>query len=247
MPPGRRWRGARSSRGGRRGTRGRAASAAPREGAARVRLRQRPEPRHQDRCTRRRSRRRASGHPRCSRSAREIGAVLEGLESGLRERVVVGHAGARMRLGEAEVGEELGHELRAHRAAAVGVHRELSRLDGLALAGLRDELLGEPAMTDDPAVDGQASPLVIGEPQPPPAELLAEGRGSPRARTRWPQAGGSGSSLPSREPGTAQARYPSRRHGSPAGDPSGPAVRTASRGDASRSRWTTFGTRRSSP
>jgi hypothetical protein len=34
--------------------------------------------------------------------------------------------------------------------------------------------LAQPATTDEPALYGQASPLVIGEPQAPPAELLAE-------------------------------------------------------------------------
>jgi hypothetical protein len=34
--------------------------------------------------------------------------------------------------------------------------------------------LAEPATTDDPALDRQASPLVVGEAQPPSAELLAE-------------------------------------------------------------------------
>jgi hypothetical protein len=34
--------------------------------------------------------------------------------------------------------------------------------------------LAQPATTDDPALGSQASPLIIGEPQPPPAELLAE-------------------------------------------------------------------------
>jgi hypothetical protein len=34
--------------------------------------------------------------------------------------------------------------------------------------------LVQPATTDDLALDGQASPLVIGEPQPPPGELLAK-------------------------------------------------------------------------
>jgi hypothetical protein len=75
----------------------------------------------------------------------KIRAVLEGLEPGLGKRVVVGHAGARMRLGDTQVGEELCDELRAHRAAAVGVYRELAGHDALALAGLRDELLGERA------------------------------------------------------------------------------------------------------
>ncbi|HEU4734680.1 MAG TPA: hypothetical protein VFT22_42610 [Kofleriaceae bacterium] len=38
----------------------------------------------------------------------------------------------------------------------------------------QDGELTEPATPDGPALDGQASPLVIGEPQAPPAELLAE-------------------------------------------------------------------------
>jgi hypothetical protein len=34
--------------------------------------------------------------------------------------------------------------------------------------------LVEPATTHDPFLDGQASPLIIGEVQPPPTELFAE-------------------------------------------------------------------------
>ena len=34
--------------------------------------------------------------------------------------------------------------------------------------------LAQPATTHRPALDGQSSPLVIGEPQAPPADLLAE-------------------------------------------------------------------------
>ena len=34
--------------------------------------------------------------------------------------------------------------------------------------------LAQPTMSDGPALDGYAPPLVIGEPQAPPAELLAE-------------------------------------------------------------------------
>jgi hypothetical protein len=34
--------------------------------------------------------------------------------------------------------------------------------------------LAEPATADDPALDGQASPLVVGEAQPPSAELLVD-------------------------------------------------------------------------
>jgi hypothetical protein len=41
--------------------------------------------------------------------------------------------------------------------------------------------------TDGPGLDGEASPLVIGEPQAPPAELLAAGS----TTSRCPAPGGS--------------------------------------------------------
>jgi hypothetical protein len=64
------------------------------------------------------------------------GRYLKGLEASFGEWVVVGHVRPRVRLGDAEVREELRYELGAHRAAAVRVNRELARLDAVSFAGL---------------------------------------------------------------------------------------------------------------
>jgi hypothetical protein len=73
----------------------------------------------------------------------EAWAVLERLEVSLGEGVVVGDMGARVGLGDAEIGEEQRHRLGGHRGAAIGVDGELSGGDGLSLARSADQLLGE--------------------------------------------------------------------------------------------------------
>ena len=75
----------------------------------------------------------------------ELGPVLEGLELGLGEGVVVGDVRPAVGLGDAEVGEQQGHRLGGHRRAAVGVDRELAGLDALLGAGLVDQPLGQRA------------------------------------------------------------------------------------------------------
>jgi len=72
----------------------------------------------------------------------EVRAILQGLELGLGERVVVADVGVAVGLGHAEVGEQEGDRLGGHAWAAVGVHGELSGGDVVLGAGLGDELLG---------------------------------------------------------------------------------------------------------
>ena len=69
----------------------------------------------------------------------EIGAVFERLEVRFGIRVVVGHMGARVGLGHAQVGHEERHGFRGHRGTVIGVQGELARANALALAGRRDE------------------------------------------------------------------------------------------------------------
>jgi hypothetical protein len=56
----------------------------------------------------------------------EPGLILQGLEVAFRERIVVGGVGSAVRLGDAEIGEELGGGLGRHGAAAVGMQGELA-------------------------------------------------------------------------------------------------------------------------
>src|SRR5882757_9988650 len=86
----------------------------------------------------------------------EVRPVLERLELSFRERVVVGDVRPRVRLGDAEVGQQERHGLRRHRRAAVSVKRELAGLDSLARAGLAYKLLREGralVVRDHPAHD----------------------------------------------------------------------------------------------
>jgi hypothetical protein len=66
----------------------------------------------------------------------EVGLVLEGLEAGFAEGVVVGHAGPAEAAGDSELGQELSEILAAHGAAAVSVDDELPRLDAVSGEGL---------------------------------------------------------------------------------------------------------------
>ena len=56
----------------------------------------------------------------------EVRSVFQGLELGLREGVVVGDVGARVGLGDPEIGEQQRDRLGLHRGAAVGVQGQLS-------------------------------------------------------------------------------------------------------------------------
>jgi hypothetical protein len=71
------------------------------------------------------------------------GAVLEGLEVRLAVGVVVGHVGAAVAAGDAEIDEELGDGFGGHRRAPVGVQGELVTRDALADERVGDERLGE--------------------------------------------------------------------------------------------------------
>ena len=61
---------------------------------------------------------------RCE-AVRKLRHVLERLELGFAERVVVRAVGPRLRLGDAQVGEEECHGLGGHRGAAVSVNGQL--------------------------------------------------------------------------------------------------------------------------
>ena len=69
----------------------------------------------------------------------EVRSVFQGLELGLREGVVVGDVGARVGLGDPEIGEQQRDRLGLHRGAAVGVQGQLSGADAVAFAGVLDE------------------------------------------------------------------------------------------------------------
>ena len=62
-------------------------------------------------------------------AAGEVGPVLQGLELGFAERVVVGCVRTAVRLGDAEVSEQERHRLGGHRGAAIGVDGQLIGLD----------------------------------------------------------------------------------------------------------------------
>lgn len=81
---------------------------------------------------------RACVHQR-TEAPRHFRPVLEGLERGLGEGVVVGDARAAVARGDSEVGVQEGGGLCGHRRAAVRVDGELSRLDAVALARVLDD------------------------------------------------------------------------------------------------------------
>ncbi len=73
----------------------------------------------------------------------ELRAVLERLELGLAERVVIAHMRAAVGAADAEEGEQLDHGVRGHRAAPVGVDGELAGRYLMAGDGVGDEFFGE--------------------------------------------------------------------------------------------------------
>jgi hypothetical protein len=86
----------------------------------------------------------------------KVGPVLERLELGLGEWVVVRDVRPRVALRDAEVGVQMRNRLRGHRRPAVSVDGKLAGGDSLPLASLFDELLGERcalAVGDHPADD----------------------------------------------------------------------------------------------
>ena len=80
-----------------------------------------------------------------SKRSGEAGPVLERLEVRLGEGVVGRGVRPAVRLGDAEVGEQERDGLGGHRAAAVGVERELPAADLLLWQRLGDQLFGERA------------------------------------------------------------------------------------------------------
>src|SRR6202171_4071368 len=88
--------------------------------------------------------------------AGEVGPVLQRLELRLAERVVVGDVRSRMRLGDAEIGEQECHRFGGHRLAAVSVDGQLLTANCLLGAGLADQHIGQRggfAAGDHPADD----------------------------------------------------------------------------------------------
>jgi hypothetical protein len=60
--------------------------------------------------------------------------VLQRLEPGFGERVVIAHPRTGMRTGDAEIGEQRSDGLGGHRGAAIGVHHSWGAVDGEDLA-----------------------------------------------------------------------------------------------------------------
>ena len=73
----------------------------------------------------------------------EAGVVLQGLELGLGEGVVIADLGAAQRASDPEVGEQLRGAFAGHGRPAVGVQGEDLGLDALFVAGLLDETTGQ--------------------------------------------------------------------------------------------------------
>lgn len=74
---------------------------------------------------------------------RELRAVLQGLELGLGERIVVGDLGARVAPRHAELRQQQRHGLAGHRRATIGVEKPLAWSDALLRASLGDQPLCE--------------------------------------------------------------------------------------------------------
>jgi hypothetical protein len=92
----------------------------------------------------------------------KIWPVLERPELGFGKWIVGAHAGPRVTGADAEVREQLGHQLAAHRRAAVGMDRELVRADPLLEARGFDQALGQTGVLvrrDHPAHDVTAEQI----------------------------------------------------------------------------------------
>src|SRR6266508_602417 len=74
---------------------------------------------------------------------REGGMLLQRLELAFRVRVVVGHVGAGVGLGDAQAGQQHGDRLGGHRGPAVGVHAELVGRNALGGDGVGGQPLGQ--------------------------------------------------------------------------------------------------------
>src|SRR2546425_4579475 len=74
---------------------------------------------------------------------RKLWTIFERLEVGLGKGIVVGDVRAAVRFRHPEIGQEQRHRLAPHRGAAVGMQRQLARLDAVLRAGLGAEALRE--------------------------------------------------------------------------------------------------------
>ena len=70
-----------------------------------------------------------------------VRSIFQGLELGFRERIIVGDMWAGVCFCDTQIGHEQRHRFGSHRAAAVGMDRELSGRNGLANTGGCDQLL----------------------------------------------------------------------------------------------------------
>jgi len=73
----------------------------------------------------------------------KVGTVFERFELGFRKRIVVRDVRTTMRFGHGQVGEQQRDGFAPHRRAAVGVQRELARLNAVLRTGLGDEAFSE--------------------------------------------------------------------------------------------------------
>ena len=69
--------------------------------------------------------------------------VLQGLELGLGERIVIRDLGSAQRAGHAEIGEELSRALARHRSSSIGVQGQDLGLDAMLQATLLDKPAGQ--------------------------------------------------------------------------------------------------------
>src|SRR5450759_5397866 len=89
-------------------------------------------------------------------AVRELRTIFHGAELTLRVRIVIRDMRTAMGLGDSQVRQEEGYRLGAHRGAAIGMQRELTRQDALLVATVLDEPLGQfgtLAHRDHPAGD----------------------------------------------------------------------------------------------
>ena len=78
---------------------------------------------------------------------RKVGAIFQGPELRLRERVVVGDVGSAVGLGDVQIDQQLRDGLGAHAGAAVGVQGQRARLDRLLGHGIGDQLRANSAVS----------------------------------------------------------------------------------------------------
>ena len=82
-----------------------------------------------------------SGLVQAPKASREIWSILRRFELRLGIGIVIRHVRAAVGLGHAQIGQQLGHGLGCHRAAVVGVQRQLIGLNAFLLACFGNELL----------------------------------------------------------------------------------------------------------